>query len=378
MAKGRGFFENVSEYFRIMHDGEYLEPTLDYNEQALDDYIDGLQSQLPDQLEQSSYYVEDGDLYITNGKLGALIQKEQLEDLILDSIRQMNYADTKITIPTEPQYPDGVNVGAIHDDLYRHVENAYYTTDPYMVYPETVGVDFDVATVVDILKNSPHDDEWKIKLDYTYPEVTVQDLGDDAFPNLISGFSTRYVNNANRTTNLRLAASKINGYVVMPGETFSYNKVVGKRTVEAGYKDAAIYENGQVVDGLGGGICQISTTLYNAAVMADMEIVERRNHQFVPSYVSGGYDATVAWGSQDFKFKNTRNYPIKIEAEVSGGVAEVGIYGLLTDNEYDISITTKTIKSTSTSLVVDSFAVYKQNGQVVKTEKLYRDTYKKH
>ena len=90
----------------------------------------------------------------------------------------------------------------------------------------------------------------------------------------------------------------------MPGETFSYNRIVGKRTVAAGYKEASIYQNGQVVDGLGGGICQISSTLYNAAVAADMEIMQRRNHQFVPSYVNAGYDATVVWGSTDFQFLN--------------------------------------------------------------------------
>ena len=378
LAKGRGVFENISEYFRIMHDGEYIEPVLDYNEQALDEYIDSLQAQLPDQLEQSSYYVEDGKLIITNGRLGAGIDKSKLKNIIIEAIRDISYSDKKIDIPTFPQYPEGINVGAIHNELYREVQNAYYTVEPRALYPEVVGVDFDIANVVNVLSSSPNEDEWEFDLKYTYPEVTIYDLGNDAFPNLLASFSTKYVNNANRTTNLKLAASKVNGTIVLPGETFSYNKTVGKRTVAAGYKEAAIYENGQVVDGVGGGICQISTTIYNAAVEADMEIVERRNHQFVPSYVSGGYDATVAWGSTDFQFKNTRDYPIKIEVDVSGGVASVGIYGLLTDDEYDISITTKTVKSTSTTLVVDSFKVYKQNGEVVKTEKLYRDTYKKH
>ena len=167
----------------------------------------------------------------------------------------------------------------------------------------------------------------------------------------------------------------------MPGEIFSYNKVVGKRTIAAGYKNAAIYQDGGVTDGLGGGICQISTTLYNAAIEAGMLIEERRNHMFVPSYISAGKDATVVWGSTDFKFENRRNYPIKIEASVSGGIAQVKIYGLKTNEEYDIydlSIESKTIKSTSTSLVVESYRVYKDsNGNVVKRDKLYTDTYKK-
>ena len=100
-----------------------------------------------------------------------------------------------------------------------------------------------------------------------------------------SQYSTSYsTKNQKRTTNLRLAANKINGTVLMPGETFSYNKVVGERTIAAGYQEAPIYVSGKVVDGLGGGICQITTTLYNAVVYANLEIVERSNHQFVPSY----------------------------------------------------------------------------------------------
>ena len=202
--------------------------------------------------------------------------------------------------------------------------------------------------------------------------------------------------NKDRTTNLRLAAGKINGTVVMPGETFSYNKVVGKRSVEAGYKEAAIFSDGQVTNGLGGGICQISSTLYNSVVFANLQIVERRNHMFIPSYVGGGEDATVVWGSTDFKFKNSRNYPIKIETSVSNGVATVSIYGFKTDDEYDISIETQFIKSISfktvyksnnnyksgtviqggkNGSVIDAYKVYKRNGQVVKKEKLSRDTY---
>ena len=165
-----------------------------------------------------------------------------------------------------------------------------------------------------------------------------KDFGKEAFPNLLASYSTEYVNNPDRTTNLRLAAKKINGTVVLPGEIFSYNKVVGKRTTAAGYKNAAIYQDGGVTDGLGGGICQISTTLYNAAIEAGMLIEERRNHMFVPSYADAGKDATVVWGSTDFKFENRRAYPIKIEATVNNGIAEFKIHGMQEEVEYEVRI----------------------------------------
>ena len=92
----------------------------------------------------------------------------------------------------------------------------------------------------------------------------------------------------------------------MPGETFSYNQTLGARTAAAGFKNGKVYEGGEVVDGIGGGICQISSTLYNAVIMANLQTVERRNHQFVTSYVGPGRDATVVYGDIDYKFKNTR------------------------------------------------------------------------
>ena len=135
-----------------------------------------------------------------------------------------------------------------------------------------------------------------------------------------------------------------------------------------------------MTDGLGGGICQITSTLYNAVVFANMKITSRRNHMFVPSYVSGGRDATVVYGSTDFKFKNSRSYPIKLVSSVEGGVATISVYVYKNENdpEYEISIENNLVKTTAKSLVYDAYKVYKQNGEVVNREKMSRDTYKKY
>ena len=135
-----------------------------------------------------------------------------------------------------------------------------------------------------------------------------------------------------------------------------------------------------MTDGLGGGICQITTTLYDAVVFANLKITSRRNHMFVPSYATGGRDATVVYGSTDFKFVNSRSYPIKIVSSVESGVATVRIFGYKNerDPEYEISMESHLVKTTSKSLVYDAYKIYKQNGVVVKKEKLSRDTYKKY
>ena len=204
-------------------------------------------------------------------------------------------------------------------------------------------------------------------------------IGTEAFPDLLSEFSTNYsVRDKDRTTNLQLAANKINGTVLMPGETFSYNKVVGERTIAAGYKEAPIYVSGEVVDGLGGGICQITSTLYNAVIYANLDIVERSNHQFVPSYVKASRDATVVYGAIDFKFKNNRNYPIKINCSVSGGIAKFQIFGLKQEDDYDVQISAYETGRTATAIYSEAYKILKRNGKEVSRSLLSKDTYKRH
>ena len=198
---------------------------------------------------------------------------------------------------------------------------------------------------------------------------------------------------------MELSAEKINGKIISPNEEFSYNLTVGARTIEAGYKEAKIYSNGQVVDGIGGGICQLSSTLYNAAFFANLDITERYNHQFLTSYVKEGRDATVVYGVKDFKFKNSRNFPIKIETTVNSGVVTCSIYGIKEDPEYDVSFDVETVsfeeapikyefdsslslgeqkikQSGSNSMTVNVYKVVKLNGSIVSKTFIYQDIYK--
>lgn len=375
IAKSGNIVTDFNDYIKVKFKGINIEPTFDYDKEALDFYLQGLQDELPDQLEQSSYYLEDNNLIITAGKNGAVIYTDKIEKAIVNDIANLNFENSIYELPTYMVYPDAVDLDAIHDEVYCEVQNAYYTTDPYMIYVDREGVDFSVEEMANRINENPNEEEYKVALKITKPEVTIDDIGIDAFPNQLSTYATKYVNNANRTTNLKLAAAKINSKVVMPGETFSFNKVVGQRTVAAGYKNAAIFVNGGVEDGLAGGICQISTTLYNAVNLADLEVTERRNHSQLASYAEPGRDATVVWGSSDLKFENTRDYPIKILFSVSDGIARCSVYGLKGQNEYDVSLETVTVKKTSTTMVVDAYKVYKQNGVVIKREKLHRDTY---
>lgn len=145
---------------------------------------------------------------------------------------------------------------------------------------------------------------------------------------LIGSFSTDYgsISSPERANNIILATRSINGKILMPGDSFSFNDTVGERTAERGYQAAPVIIGNQVDSGLGGGICQVSTTLYNAVLKANIKSTERSHHSLPSHYVPLGLDATVDWGNLDYKFKNTLDYPIYIEGSTAGGVVTFNVY----------------------------------------------------
>lgn len=226
-------------------------------------------------------------------------------------------------------------------------------------------------------------------------------VDEEALSNMgqLSVFSTWYnMGEVDRSHNLAQAASKINTAVVLPRQTFSFNRTVGERIVKNGYRDAMVIVNGKFVPGLGGGICQVSSTLYNACLLAGMKITERHNHSLAVTYVPLGLDATVAYGVQDFKFENNTSSPIYIKAIASGGKLTITLYGNLDYKQkislskvIDKEINYTTVYQNDNSLpagtqkidhkgipgyIVRSFRTYyDSNGKVAKTEQLARDSY---
>lgn len=211
----------------------------------------------------------------------------------------------------------------------------------------------------------------------------------------VSEFKTRFsAGNRPRSSNIKLAASKINGTLLLPGEQFSYNKVVGQRTIKAGFKEAGVFVNGRHDTGVGGGICQVSTTLYNAALFANLKIVKRQNHSLPVPYVPVGRDATVNWGAQDLVIENDTEAPILLVSEYSPGTLTFRIIGKKVEGqevkvissgvkylgsrkgtirEFDPSLkpgATRVKDSGSAARSVQTYRVVYLNGQKVKTEPL--------
>lgn len=397
VGKGENIFINNYEILFTLISKKNIDVNMTLNEEVAKQQIQDIGVNLPGIIIESSFAVEGEDLIITKGTRGIAIDTDKLLNDVKERLNDINSNQNYIEIPVNEKDPEPINLDKIHEEIYAEVKDAYYTKNPFTIYPEVQGIDFDVEVARELLKEEK--EEYVIKLKITKPKVTIDQIGSEAFPDQLATFTTRYdVSDVNRTTNLVIACQKINGKVLLAGEEFSYNKALGPRTYEAGYRNGKVYEAGQVVDGIGGGICQISSTLYNSVLMSNLQILERRNHQFVTSYLPAGRDATVVYGAIDFRFKNTRNYPIKIVASAKNGIATVSIYGIKEENEYTFSFSTKTVASIpfttkyeedssldagkeivkqkgANGIKTETYITKSLNGNVISTTLLAKDTY---
>ncbi len=399
--EGNVFVNNI-DTIKSKFSKRNIEVNVTLNEEQLNNSIQEIGAELPGITKEYAYCIEDNELIITKGVDGIAIDQQTLAQTVKDNLNNFS-ADvaTEMEIPVIEEKAGDIDLDKIYSEIHTEPQDAYMTENPFQVFAEKDGIDFAISMEEAKALLQEDKEEYVIPLKITKPKVTVASFGDKAFPNRLATFSTSYAaSNVGRTTNLRIACNKINGYVLQPGETFSYNKVLGKRTVENGYKEAAIFTTNGVENGLGGGICQISSTLYNSVVMANLGIVERHNHGYVTSYLKPGLDATVSYGSLDFKFKNTRSYPIQIKASISGGIATVSIYGRNEETEYNIKLTsvvTATIpydndiqedptleagkevvvkKGTTGYKSVSYKEVYTKSGKLVSKTQISSDTYR--
>lgn len=189
---------------------------------------------------------------------------------------------------------------------------------------------------------------------------------------LIGEYITNTTNQANRNANIELACQTINGTILEPGEEFFYNKALGPRTPAKGYKEAGVYLNGEHATGYGGGICQLSSTLYNAVFAANLEVTQRTGHTFEPSYVKPGLDATVSYSQPEFAFKNSTDYPVGLYCHYEDRVVTVRVYGVRTLEEG----VTRYMRSARTGSVAQPETIYQDNpalawGQEVVTRNGY-------
>ena len=233
----------------------------------------------------------------------------------------------------EPQIPD---LDTIYAQSYVAPVDAVMDPETFQITPETYGYHFDLESAKAVLAKAEYGQTVQFPFVKIPASVTAEDLAGTLYQDVLGEAKTPYwgADNDSRNTNIGLALASIDGLVLLPGESFSYNDALGERTAAKGYRPAPSYEGGQTVDTLGGGICQVSSTLYYSTLFADLEILERYNHGYLSDYIDPGMDATVSWGGPDFRFANNTEHPIRIKAWREDGYVKVQILGTDTRDYY--------------------------------------------
>ena len=399
IGRNGNILQNNFEIFKQYFEKQSLVPSVSYNESQFEEIEQKLNGSFQDGVKQPTYTKDGDEVIIVPGKDGNKVIVDDLKEKVVNKLLLENYNTDPIDIPVVLGKCDSINIDDLHNTIYKEPVNATFSTNPYKITASEEGLDFDISIEEAKAMIAEQKDEYVIPLKVLYPSVTTDDIGIEAFPDQLASYSTSFYSSGyNKSNNVRLATYKIDGTVLMPGETFSYNETVGRRTRAAGFVEAPAYANGEVVSEVGGGICQVSSTLYNAVLRANLEVVDRSNHMFEVSYCPIGTDATVSWGAPDFQFKNNRNYAIKIVASPEGGELNIQIYGLRQDDDYEVEIEsyrtgsisygttythdpslapgeTKVIQSGASGATSVTYKILKRNGEEVDKVLVSRDYY---
>ena len=330
---GGTIIENVMAYVRCLVSGAEVEIKAEVDEAALADIVREEVTQVKSGLMTSGVEIKGDTLEVVKGASAVEIDESELMSLVKTALEDMKYG------PLDYEVEVNASVELDIDELYNSIcceaKDAYYDKEKKEVVESVTGVDFNKAEAQKLWDAAELGETVEIPLELTEPERTTEyvesrlfadDLGETVTTSLAG--STQ-----NRITNVQLAAASIDGIILAPGELFSYNDALGERTTERGYKAAGAYSGGQVVQEVGGGICQVSSTLYYAALLANLQIDVRTCHYFPVGYLPAGLDATVSWGGPEFKFTNNRDWPIKIEASVDTAKNTVSVHIVGTDED---------------------------------------------
>ena len=314
-----------------------------------------LHTQVADMVENLNCTVVDGafaldpegpdgpGLYITKPADGVTLDGADLERQLSLRLQAGDLSPVECVYRQAKAEP--VDVAAIYRQLHHKAEEAKCdkaTGKPTRSY---VGLDFDVDAVAEQLSAAKPGETFMAQAEVAFPKVTTEMLEEAMFRDVLGTYTTKVTGSSARIHNVYLAAQCINGKIYNPGEEFWYNATVGERTVERGFGAAPAYVGGQTVDSVGGGICQVSSTLYYATLLANLKIVLRYCHQFAPAYITWGCDATVSWGGPDYAFRNNTDYPIKIVVDWTDNNLTTTILGTKTDDTY-VKIISNTLSST--------------------------------
>ena len=315
-------------------------------------------------LVETVWSVNGNALTITRGTTGRRINWPETQKRLLEAAETADV--TRVEAVIVSAMPEELDLTEVYGQIHTQAQDAQIDSQSYQATEHVVGVDFDLEQAKARFATLQEGETLQVELQLTVPEVTREKLNGLLFRDELGRCETNIGGTANRLSNVVTAAKAIHGIVLAPGEEFSYNKALGPRTVENGYKAAPAYIGGQTVDEVGGGICQDSSTLYMAVLRANLEIVARTNHMYTVGYVPNGMDATVVYNAIDFKFKNNTDYPIRILAQVENRKLTVRVMGTKV-TPFTVKLFNETLSTTPYEVVYKPDASVAPGKTVVET-----------
>ena len=342
MAYGRSGnpFSAVLNYFSCRSNERYidLQTVLNLDTDYIRNRIDELAQEVETTLSPSKVDVNEaaGTITVQVGYPDRQLDTEGLYEAVYNAF--MNSDFTTLTWDYQETPCELVDLTPYYEKYCTEVQNAEYDEETHTISEEVPGYGFDLEAAQQQLATAEPGSTVVIQMEDIEPEVTKLDLSSEMFGTALHKVSTKYAVNSNRTNNLDLACKAINGTILNPGEIFSFNDVVGERTAAKGYLPATVFVTGGASESeLGGGVCQVASSIYYCSLFLNLEQVHREPHMYVVDYVDFGMDATVYWGSIDYQFKNTLDYPIKIQANIDGGTVNITFWG---PEELDFTVET--------------------------------------
>lgn len=400
VGKSKNIIKNSCDFFALLFSKKNVGYIPATDIEALDKILYTFGTTFNGEFTDYQISIEDETATISPRIAGQNPDTEQARNEVLESVENGIYSNIAVTLKKSDA--SAITVDELYEKLHTQPADAeyVYNGNEISIKEHAMGVEVDKEALAEAVKLLNFEQPATVSIKTVMPSVTSESLKSKLFNTTLASYSTSYSTKAaNRASNVALAASRINGKVLQPGETFSYNNTIGDTTIANGYKVAPVFENGKTSEGVGGGICQVSSTLYSAVLYADLKVVERRNHSLTVAYVPKGQDATVSYGSIDFKFANNTDYPIKISAATGGGTVTVSLIGTKRDADRTVQlkhsvvsttqpttnetpdpnlpVNTRKVTSTGkTGYVVDTVKTVLENGKEISSSRITRSTYK--
>lgn len=397
VGRNNGFAGKIFSMMSSMVKEKKVPLAVELDEELFNQMISEIASEYESPVQETEYSVENDILTIVKGHNGKRVDRDKALEMFKEAA--CDKETSQIEFVVEEAGIHRVDPDEFYAEITAPMKDAEYKFEngEVVIVKEKPDIEVDKAEIRKALESDLS--TYSINVKVTQPEITAEELEELLFRDVIGSYSSNFAtSSASRASNVKLTAERINGYILMPGDVFSYDKTVGRRTVANGYKEAGVYVGNKVESGVGGGICQTSSTLYSAALYANLEIVQRTSHSLPVAYVPAGQDATIAEGYIDLKIKNSTEYPVKIVAIVSGRNLECRILGVKVPGqkveishwrtasfEPEIERTVnaeipkgykKIVEKGAPGYSIASKRTVKLNGEVVKEEKLTNSVYK--